>query len=89
MLLTIHEAAERLRVSPRTVEREILAGKLAVVRVRSRVRIREEELQRYVREGECQSVESANAGRDGGWPEMSGSAANGERAGQATSSPKP
>ena len=29
MLLTIHEAAERLRVSPRTVEREILAGKLA------------------------------------------------------------
>ena len=65
MLLTIHEAAERLRVSPRTVDREILAGKLAVVRVRSRVRIREEELQRYVREGECQSVESANAGRYG------------------------
>ena len=33
MLLTIAEAAERLRVSARTVEREIAAGRLACVRV--------------------------------------------------------
>ncbi|MCO6445825.1 MAG: tyrosine-type recombinase/integrase [Anaerolineae bacterium] len=36
MLLTVREAAERLRVSARTVEREIAAGRLACVRVRSR-----------------------------------------------------
>ena len=29
MLLTVREAAERLHVSPRTVEREIAAGRLA------------------------------------------------------------
>ena len=36
MLLTVREVAERLRVSARTVEREIAAGRLACVRVRSR-----------------------------------------------------
>ena len=36
MLLTVRETAERLRVSARTVEREIAAGRLACVRVRSR-----------------------------------------------------
>lgn len=33
MLLTVRETAERLRVSARTVEREIAAGRLACVRV--------------------------------------------------------
>lgn len=37
MLLTVRETAERLRVSARTVEREIAAGRLACVRVRSRL----------------------------------------------------
>ena len=47
-LLTIAQAAEHLAVSARSVEREIAAGKLAVVTIRGRVRIDPAELQAYI-----------------------------------------
>lgn len=48
MLLTIDEAAAKLRVSPRTIEREIGDGKLTVTMIRSRPRIDEADLQAYL-----------------------------------------
>lgn len=56
MLLTVSEAAERLRVSVRTVEREAAAGRIALVRIRSRRLIDQAELARYIagqQEGAC------------------------------------
>src|SRR5690606_23090380 len=66
MLLTVRETAERLRVSARTVEREIAAGRLACVRVRSRRRVDEADLAAYIsqsRRAECLSGSTADAGR--------------------------
>ena len=48
-LLTIQEAADRLRVSQRTLRREIADGRLAFVKLRSRVLIEPSELDRYIR----------------------------------------
>ena len=48
MLLTVAEAAEQLRVSVRTVEREAAAGRIALVRIRSRRLIDQAELARYI-----------------------------------------
>ena len=48
MLLTIDDAAAKLRVSPRTIEREIGDGKLTVTMIRSRPRIDEADLQAYL-----------------------------------------
>lgn len=51
-LLTIPEVAERLRVHPRTVQRAISDGRLAVVEITARApRIAESELERFV--GAC------------------------------------
>lgn len=47
-LLTLAEAAERLRVSVRTVEREAKDGRIAIVRIRSRRMIDPAELLRYI-----------------------------------------
>jgi excisionase family DNA binding protein len=47
-LLTLREAAERLRVSPKTVGRIIDAGELAVIAVGSRYRIDDDALQAYI-----------------------------------------
>jgi excisionase family DNA binding protein len=47
-LLTLSEAAGRLRVSIRTVEREAADGRLAIVRVRSRRLVDSAELDRYI-----------------------------------------
>lgn len=58
--------AERLRVSARTVEREIAAGRLACVRIRSRRLVDEADLAAYIAESrrvECQSENAAIAGR--------------------------
>jgi excisionase family DNA binding protein len=48
MLFTLAEAAERLRVSVRTVEREAADGRLALVRIRSRRMVDPAELARYI-----------------------------------------
>jgi len=48
MLLTIAEAAAELRVSPRTVEREIGDGKLTVTMIRSRPLIDRSDLAAYL-----------------------------------------
>lgn len=47
-LLTLAEAADRLRVSVRTIEREAADGRLALVRIRSRRMIDPFELARYI-----------------------------------------
>ena len=47
-LLTISEAAERLRVSVRTLEREARDGRLAIVRIRSVRLVAPAELDRYI-----------------------------------------
>lgn len=65
-LLTLREAAARLRVSVRTVERECADGRLAIVRVRSRRLIDPAELDRYIAASQviaCPSAEKATAGR--------------------------
>lgn len=60
-LLTLPEAAQRLRVSVRTVEREAAAGRLALVRVRSRRLVPADELARYIAACSCQSASEATA----------------------------
>jgi len=47
-LLTLDEVAEKLRVSRRTVERLVDAGRIRVLRVGRRVRVAETELETYV-----------------------------------------
>lgn len=64
MLLTVREVAERLRVSARTVEREVAAGRLACVRVRSRRLVDEADLAAYIsqsrqQEAACPSGDAA------------------------------
>lgn len=49
VLLTIAETAERLRVSRRTVYREIEAKKLRATKVRGSTFVAEIEVERYVR----------------------------------------
>jgi excisionase family DNA binding protein len=54
-LLTIHEAAERLRCSARQVRRLLDSGRLAAVVIGPRTRrIRPETLARYIEDAECQ-----------------------------------
>ena len=48
MLLTIEQVAERLQVSTQTVRRLIKDGKLKAVRVGIQIRVREEDLQRFL-----------------------------------------
>lgn len=64
-LLTLSEAGARLRVSARSVRREIADGHIAAVQVRSRLRISASELARYIasRESRCQSENTVNAGK--------------------------
>ncbi len=48
-LLTVPEVAERLRVHPITVRRHIKTGRLRAVRIGRAVRVREADLQEYMR----------------------------------------
>ena len=48
MLFTVAEAAEQLRVAPRTIRRLIEAGEIPAVTVRRAVRIRAADLRTYV-----------------------------------------
>lgn len=47
-LLTLDDVAERLLVSRRTVERLVGAGRIRVVRVGRRVRVKSTELEAYL-----------------------------------------
>jgi excisionase family DNA binding protein len=47
-LLTLDEVAERLRVSRRTVEREMAAGRIRAVRIGRRRLVTVKELEAYV-----------------------------------------
>lgn len=47
-LLTLNEVADRLRVSRRTVEREIAAGRIRPTRVGARTLVTQQELEAYV-----------------------------------------
>lgn len=55
-LLTLAEAAERLRVSIRTLEREIHDGRLSVRLVRGKRAVTQEELDRYIRQQQIASM---------------------------------
>lgn len=50
---TIAECAAMVKVSPRTIRREIAAGKIKVTKIRSRVRIRAEDWEEYRRQCQC------------------------------------
>jgi excisionase family DNA binding protein len=56
-LLTVHDAARVLSISPWTVRAYIRAGKLRPIRVGRLVRLDEQELDRFV----CQAKESSVA----------------------------
>jgi excisionase family DNA binding protein len=60
-LLTVNEAAARLRVHHRTIRRAIRDGELRAVRVRRAVRIQEEALERYLEKND-QPAEEVNRG---------------------------
>ena len=66
-VLTIAEAATRLRVSLRTLKREIAEGAIATVTIRGCVRILAADLDAYLnarrRTHPCPSVATAKAGR--------------------------
>lgn len=65
-LLLLSEVADELRVSVRTVEREIALGKIAVVMVSSRRRVARAELDRYIaahQEIQCRSEKSVSDGK--------------------------
>lgn len=64
-LLTIPQAAERLSVSRRTVEREIADGRLRAIRVRGLLRVDPADLDAYIREQvhQCRSASVATDGR--------------------------
>ena len=47
-LLTLAQAAQSLRISLRTLQREIAAGRIAVVEIRGAVRLAESDLAEYV-----------------------------------------
>ena len=63
--LTLQETASRLRVSVRTVEREIADGKLSAVRVRRRIRISLDALSAYIAVAtpKCQSANDTTVGK--------------------------
>jgi excisionase family DNA binding protein len=52
-LLTVQDVAERLAVSPRTVKRVLASGELPVVRLGRAVRIREEDLRKFLAARTC------------------------------------
>lgn len=65
-LFTLREAADELRCSVATVKRRIRTGALPAYRDGRLVRIREDDLRRYVAERVCrwaQAVEPARGGR--------------------------
>ena len=50
LLLTVHEVAQRLQVSPRTVERAVTAGELRSVRIGRSRRVAPDDLEHYIQD---------------------------------------
>lgn len=65
-LLTLAEAADELRCSVATVRRRIQTGALPTYRDGRLVRIRDDDLRRYVVERVCRRVTAAELDRPGG-----------------------
>lgn len=72
MLLTIPEAAERLSVSRNTVDREISAGRIPIIKIRGACRIDADDLTTYIQSIkqhrqpiQCQSENAAQLGTSG------------------------
>ena len=63
LLLTLSEAADRLRVSVRTLEREAADGRLYIVRVRKRRMVETREIDRYIAASTCQSAKKETVGK--------------------------
>lgn len=57
-LLTIDEAAYALRVSPRTVRRQIAAGALTPVRIGRLIRIAPEDLDHFIADGKSHKCDT-------------------------------
>lgn len=63
-LLDIPAAAATLDVSERTIRREIAAGRLAVVKIRGRIKLHPAELSRYITDNTtCRSAAEAPASK--------------------------
>lgn len=62
-LLTVEQCADKAQVSPRTIKREILSGKLRATRVRGSVRIAPEDWGRYLEQ--CRSADTGQDGKSG------------------------
>ena len=63
-LLTLAEACERLRCDPKTLRREARDGRIRLVPIRGTLRVREDELERYIRDQEaawCRSAAAASS----------------------------
>jgi excisionase family DNA binding protein len=60
-LLTVEECAAKAKCSPRTIKRQILAGKLKATRIGSLVRIRAGDWEEYL----CRSGDTVPAGKSG------------------------
>lgn len=56
MLITLREAAEQLRVSERTIRREIGSGRLQALRVRGLMRIDQADLDAYLSQSRIQQA---------------------------------
>lgn len=49
-LYTTDEVAEMMKVSPRTIRKEVKAAKLKGIMIRGQIRYREDEIERYLQE---------------------------------------
>ncbi len=62
-LLTIAEAADMLRVSVSTLEREAADGRFAIVRIRGRRLVASAEIERYIAAQTCRSAKRDSGGK--------------------------
>jgi excisionase family DNA binding protein len=61
IVYTMHSLARLLQVSTRTLRREIDEGKLPFVKIRGRLRFRQEDVEQYLRD--CTTMDSQTGAR--------------------------
>ena len=54
-LYTTDEVGEIMKVSPRTIRKEVKSGKLKGIMIRGQIRYREDEIERYLQENSWSS----------------------------------
>lgn len=64
--MTVAEVADRLRLHQMTVRRHIRSGRLRSVRAGGRIRVREEDVERFIEPGQSTRVERKARGRGSG-----------------------